>query len=91
MERQVIPFTTEEAWLANRIHDLTSSDIPSLFGVGYQTYEQLFYAKLHKKPIEVEQNERIQWGIALQDAIAQEFARRNEWNIRKRSEFTVFI
>jgi len=87
MQRQVIPFTTEEAWKAERVKDLTSSDIPTLFGVGYQSYEQLFEAKLHGKEIKVEENERMQWGVALQDSIAAEFARRNDWRITKKSEY----
>jgi len=87
MERQVIPFTTEEAWKAERVKDLTSSDIATLFGVGYQSYEQLFEAKLYGKEIKVEENERMQWGKCLQDSIAEEFARRNHWEIRKKSEY----
>lgn len=87
MERVVIPYTTEEAWLANRVHDLTSSDIPCLFDVGYNSYEKLFEAKLHEKEIKVDSNERMEWGVALQDSIANEFSRRNNWNIIKKTEY----
>lgn len=87
MNRQVIQFTTEESWLSNRVHDLTSSDVPCLFGVGYQTYEELLESKKNKCPAKVEWNERMQWGIALQDGIAYEFARRNNWDIVKKLEY----
>jgi len=87
MNREIIPYTTEEAWLANRVHDLTSSDVPCLFGVGYQTYEELLECKKNGKQIKVEEDERMQWGIALQDSIANEFAKRNHWGIRKKSEY----
>ena len=87
IKKEIIPFTTEEAWLANRVHDLTSSDVPCLFNQGYQSYEQIFQAKLHKKKNKIEENERMEWGVALQDAIANKFAQINHWTIRKKSEY----
>ena len=87
LQREVIPFTTEQAWKAERVKDLTSSDVPCLFNQGYLSYEQLFQYKLHGKECHVEENERMQWGVALQDSIADEFAKRNHWRIRKKSEY----
>lgn len=87
MERIVIPYTTEEEWLNNRLNDLTSSDIPVLFGVGYKNYDVLLAEKELKTKLPFESNERIDWGVALQDAIANEFARQNQWNIRKKTEY----
>lgn len=87
MERQVIPFTTEEAWLDNRLNDLTSSDIPVLFGQGYITYENLFQAKLNNTKNPFTPNERVDWGVALEQAIAAKFAKDHGWDIRKKSEY----
>ena len=87
MKREIIPFTTEEAWLSNRVHDLTSSDVPCLFGVGYQSYDGLLQCKLSKMEVKIEENERMQWGVALQDAIALRFADINKWTIRKKTEY----
>lgn len=87
MLRQVIPFTIEEAWLSNRVHDLTSSDIATLFGCGYSTYGQLLEAKKLKLELKIEPNERMDWGTALEPAIAGEFARRNNWTIRRKKEY----
>ncbi len=87
MERQVIPFTTEEAWLGNRIHDLTSSDVPCLFNQGYISYEDLFQAKLNNTQNPFTPNERVDWGVALEEAIAKKFAKDNGWDIRKKSEY----
>lgn len=87
MNRQVIPFTTEEAWNAERVNDLTSSDIPILFGQGYSTYDQLFEAKRTGSELKIQPNERMDWGVALQDSIAKEFARRNSWEIKKKTEY----
>lgn len=87
MNRLIIPFTTEEAWLENRLHDLTSSDVPCLFGVGYQSYDGLFKCKLNKISAPFKDDERKQSGKCLEPAIAQEFARQNKWTIRHKNEY----
>lgn len=87
MNRESITFPDEQSWLEARKHDLTSSDIPCLFGVGYQTYEELWQHKKNATSPEFTPDERILWGNALQDSIAHEFARRNKWTIRKKTEY----
>lgn len=87
MNRKIIPFTNEEAWLNNRKNDLTSSDIPCLFSCGYQSYESLLNHKKNGTSPKYDPDERKQWGVALQDAIANEFARQNNWTIRKKQEY----
>lgn len=87
MKREIIPFTTEEAWLKNRVHNLNSSDSPVLFGVGYQTYDELFKCKLNQVEAVIESNERMDWGVALQDTIAKELARKYKWDIYKKTEY----
>lgn len=87
MNREIIPFTTEQAWLSNRVHDLTSSDVPCLFGVGYQTYEQLLHCKINKISASYKTDERKESGKCLEPTIAQEFARRNKWTIRRKDEY----
>lgn len=86
-QREIIPFTTEEAWLENRKKDLTSTDIADLFGCGYATYEELFNRKLKGLDSQFVPNERSNWGKALEPAIAGEFARINNWTIKKKSEY----
>lgn len=87
MNREIIPFTTEEAWLKNRVHDLTSSDIPCLFGVGYQTWQEVWYSKKNKIQNKIEETEEMKWGKAFEPEIAKEHARRNNWNIRRKDEY----
>lgn len=89
MKREVIPFTTEEAWLKERTKWLTSSDIPCLFNVGYQTYEELFQNKLHQKQNKIEESEEMSWGKYLEDRIAQRFCDVNKWEFRHKSEFII--
>lgn len=88
MERKIIQFTTEQAWLELRKKDLTSSDdIPTLFGCGRQTIEELRENKLNCTSPKFELNERIQWGVRFEPSIAEEFAERNRWIIRKKKEY----
>lgn len=87
MQRITISFTTEEAWLENRTKDLTSSDIGTLFGVGYLTYDELLKSKLSKISHIIEEDERMKWGKALESSIAFEFARQNSWQIRRKTEY----
>lgn len=87
MQREVIPFTTEEAWLSERKKDLTSTDIADLFGCGYSTYSDLLYRKKEGRGLDFIPNERAEWGKALESSIATEFARKHNWTIRKKSEY----
>lgn len=87
MNREIIPFTAEEAWLNNRKRDLTSTDIADLFGCGYSTYQELFNRKLKGLDSTFVPNQRSDWGKALEPCIAKEFARINKWTIRKKSEY----
>lgn len=86
-KREIIPFTTEEAWFTNRKQDLTSTDIADLFGCGYSNYEELFHRKIKGLDSSFVPNERSDWGKALEPCIAKEFARQNNWNIRPAKEY----
>lgn len=87
MERVIIPYTTEEAWLEERKKWLTSSDVPCLFNAGYQSYEELVECKRSCISKSIPQTEEMSWGLALEPAVAGKFAKDNGWDIRKKSEF----
>lgn len=87
MEREIILFTTEEAWLYNRKQDLTSTDIADLFGCGYSSYNDLFERKLKGLDSNFVPNNRSDWGKALEPCIAKEFALLNNWTIRRKDEY----
>jgi putative phage-type endonuclease len=71
LNRQFIDFTTEEAWLADREKDLTSTEIAALFGVSpYMTHYELWHRKTGQLAVEFEGNERTKWGNRLESAIA---------------------
>jgi putative phage-type endonuclease len=86
--RETIPFTTKEAWLEARSHDLTSTEAAVLFGKSpYMTLPELFDLKRNQQVQMLEQNQRMTWGIRLQDSIAAGAAEDNGWTIRKMDEY----
>ena len=88
MPRVTIPFTTKDAWLEARAHDLTSTEVAVLFGKSpYMTLPELWDMKRNLQVLTIAQNERMTWGIRLQDAIAAGAAEDNGWTIRKMDEY----
>ena len=87
MKRESIIFTNEADWLNARKHDLTSTDIASLFGVGRKYPFELYHMKKSLLDDDFEGNERTEWGLALQDAIMAKFAKDNSWEHRRMNEY----
>lgn len=87
MRREIIIPENEKDWLNLRKLDLTSSDIASLFGVGYVSYDTLVQIKRCKTRPLFEENERMQWGIALQPSIANKICKDNQWDCRDMKEY----
>lgn len=83
MNREIIPFTTREAWLAERARDITSTDVAALFGVSpYLTRFELWHRKHgtpEAAPEELDDVERVRWGQRLQLAIAEGAAQDRDW------------
>lgn len=79
-DREVIPFTTKEAWLEARANDITSTEIAALFGISpYITKYELWHNKKNKSLGSIGENERMKWGTRLQESIAGGIADDNEW------------
>lgn len=89
MKREIISYKNKETkqWLDDRKQDLTSTDIASLFGVGRMTYEALLSHKRNKTTQDFQRNERCDWGLVLQDAIAEKFAKDNNWQLKRMDEY----
>jgi putative phage-type endonuclease len=67
----IITPNSREHWLELRREDVTSTESAALFGLSpYATEFELFHRKLGNVSDEIEQNERMTWGLRLQDAIA---------------------
>lgn len=86
--RETIPFTTEEAWLAERKKDVTSTEVSALFNVcPYKSKFQLWHEKKGSIEDGFEDNDRAKWGRRLQDAIAFGFAADNNLDIRRLDDY----
>jgi putative phage-type endonuclease len=88
MTTDIIPFTTEDAWLAARKLDVTSTESAALFGMSpYTTHFELWHAKRSGLAREFKTNERMQWGNRLEAAIAYGIARDQGWEIKPLKEY----
>lgn len=66
---------TEADWLALRAQDITSTEIPALFGCSpYETAYALWQRKRGALQRTIEETERMKWGKRLEPAIAAGFA-----------------
>lgn len=67
----IITPDSREHWLELRREDVTSTESAALFGLSpYATEFELFHRKRGAVSDEIEPNERMTWGLRLQDAIA---------------------
>lgn len=85
---QVIPFTTEAAWLEARLHDVTSTESAALFGMSpYMTHFELWHRKRNNTDGNFKTNERMAWGNRFEAAIAHGIAEEQGWEIRPLKEY----
>ena len=71
MATEIIPYTTEDAWLAARAQDVTSTEVSALFNASpYRTAFELYYEKTSGVRERWRDNPRAKWGRRLQDPIA---------------------
>lgn len=88
MTATVIPFTTRDAWLAERAADITSTEVAALYGLSpYTTHFELWHHKRDRVVEELPQDNRILWGTRLQDAIAAGIAQDQGWQVRRMTEY----
>lgn len=63
---------TEQEWLELRHQNVSSTESAALFGFSpYHTPFELAVSKKQEKPPQIDQTERMAWGLRLQDAIAK--------------------
>lgn len=86
-EREVIQPADEAAWLKLRTQDITSTDAAALFGISpYLTPFELWHRKKQGTVVQLEANERMQWGTRLQDAIAAGICQDQGWKEYRRKD-----
>lgn len=78
----------ESAWLALRCRDLTSTDIPALFGMSpYKTHFELWHEKRSGERPAFNVSERMKWGTRLEAAVAEGIAADQGWCVRPMKEY----
>jgi len=90
MNTERIDYANEQEWLVARTKDLTSTDIAALPGLDVSPYLSPWELFQRKKSGEVPQiavNERMQWGLRLQDAIAYGVAQDMGLDIRRLNSY----
>lgn len=88
MTTEIIPFTTEENWLAQRQRDITSTESAALFGMSpYVTAFELWHRKHSGTAPDFKTNDRMRWGNRLESAIAHGIAEEQGWEIRPMKEY----
>lgn len=88
MDRQTIPFTDENTWLAERARDITSTDCAALFDMSpYCTRFELFHRKRTGEYSTIGENERMTWGKRLQDSIARGVASDHGWTVSRLDDY----
>lgn len=88
MTTDIIPFTTQDAWLTARKLDVTSTESAALFGMSpYTTHFALWHAKRSGLAREFKVNERMKWGNRLEAAIAHGIAEEQGWEIKPLKEY----
>lgn len=81
-EVEVVPYTTEAGWMAERAKDVTSTESAALFGLSpYLTPFELWHRKRAGAVLKFEPTERMKWGSRLQDAIALGIAEDQGWRV----------
>lgn len=85
---EIIEPSNEQAWLELRTKDITSTEVSALFGLSpYMTYFELWHRKKNQQYVRIEENERMFWGTMLQDAIAAAIAKKEDWTVRRMTEY----
>lgn len=72
MTIEILNFSNRDQWLEMRGQDVTATEVSVLFGVSpYMSLYQLWHNKKNGVIENIEETERMKWGLRLEDAIAQ--------------------
>lgn len=82
------PITDKQSWLENRLLDITSTEVSSLFDLSpYKSEYELYNEKKDKVVINIPDNERMMWGRQLEDSIAHGCAEKMGWKVEQFDEY----
>ena len=88
MKREIIPFTTKEAWLKERAKDITSTEIAALFGCHpWLTEFELFHRKKWNVDVEFEESEAMEIGSEFEAPIAKYISKKEGYKIKPKKHY----
>ena len=87
-KRETIDPASKTEWLKLRTKDITSTEVPALFGISpYVTHFELWHRKKSGEIVEHSGNERTEWGKRLEASIAHGVAETYGFEIRPMTEY----
>lgn len=88
---RVISNNSRETWLECRRQGIGASDAPIILGLSkYKSPFQLFHEKLGLEPENAADREAAEWGLALEPALSERFARETGRIVETPAPFTVY-
>lgn len=88
LKRESVLPKNKKHWLELRKPNINSTEIAALFGISpYITEYELWHQKHDKVYPEFKENERMDWGSRLQDAIAKGIAEDQGWKVEPMKEY----
>ena len=85
---QILHPSSESEWLQLRVFDVTSTESPALFGLSpWSTAFELWHQKKDAQVVQLDENERMSWGKALERSIAKMVSIRYGVKIRRLSAY----
>lgn len=85
---QIIPYTTQEAWLEARAQDITSTEVSALFDLSpYTTHFELWHRKKDQTYVKIKETDRMLAGKVLEPAIAELVSIKTGWKISPKKEY----
>jgi putative phage-type endonuclease len=79
---------SKDHWLSLRIQDITSTEVPALFGLSpYTTLFELWHRKKEGTSVLIEETDRMKWGSRLERTIAEGIAEDQGWKIEPLKDY----
>ena len=84
MTIETIQIQSQDQWLAERVKDVTSTEVSALFDLNpYLTQFELYQQKSTGQVVKIPENTRMKWGKRLEAPIALGVAEDEGWDISK--------
>jgi len=77
----------KKQWLEERRTGIGGSDVAAVLGINpYRSPVEVYLDKTGQSPLETPDNDKMYWGRALEDLVAQEFSKRTGKKVQRRNQ-----